>query len=77
MAGDPTLVPLLLGLGVDELSVSPPLVPPVKFLIRRIRTAEIKELAQQALGLESGAEILERSRNLVRQVAPRLFEEVI
>ena len=28
MAGDPVLAPLLLGLGVDELSAAPPLVPP-------------------------------------------------
>ena len=34
MAGDPVLVPLLLGLGVDELSVAPPTVPQIKFLIR-------------------------------------------
>ncbi|HXP59727.1 MAG TPA: phosphoenolpyruvate--protein phosphotransferase, partial [Dongiaceae bacterium] len=36
MASDPVLVPLLLGLGVDELSVTAALVPPVKFIIRRL-----------------------------------------
>ena len=40
MAGDPVLAPLLLGLGVDELSAAPPLVPPVKFLIRRLKLSE-------------------------------------
>ena len=29
MASDPAMVPLLLGLGVDELSTTPPLVPPI------------------------------------------------
>ena len=75
MAGDPTLVPLLLGLGVDELSTSPPVVPQIKFLIRRLRLSEAKEFTQWALAQESGAEILTRAQSLVRQVAPGLFEE--
>src|SRR5213076_1835535 len=32
MAGDPKLTPLLIGLGVDELSAAPPSVPQVKYL---------------------------------------------
>jgi phosphotransferase system enzyme I (PtsI) len=75
MASDPVLAPLLLGLGVDELSVSPPLVPPVKFLIRRLKISEAKALAEFALECESAGEILARSQELARQVAPSLFEE--
>jgi phosphotransferase system enzyme I (PtsI) len=75
MAGDPTLAPLLLGLGVDELSVAPPLVPPVKYLIRALKLSQAKELATFALGCESAAEILARCQELARQVAPGLFEE--
>ena len=37
MAGDPVMAPLLLGLGVDELSAAPPLVPQIKFMVRRIK----------------------------------------
>lgn len=73
MAGDPALVPLLLGLGVDELSASAPLVPRVKFLIRRLKLSEARELAEFALNCESSAEILARSRALAQQVAPNLF----
>lgn len=75
MASDPVLTPLLLGLGVDELSVAPPLVSPVKFLIRRLKTSEAKELAEFALQCESSAEILSRSQELARQIAPSLFED--
>src|SRR6185295_14177127 len=75
MASDPVLAPLLLGLGVDELSASPPLVPPVKFLIRRMKLSEAKELAQFALSSESAADILARCQELARQIAPGLFEE--
>ncbi|MSU42142.1 MAG: phosphoenolpyruvate--protein phosphotransferase [Pedosphaera sp.] len=74
MAGDPALVPLLLGLGVDELSVSPPMVPTIKHLIRRLKLSEAREMAQAALQSESSVDILARSRALVQRVAPGLFE---
>jgi phosphotransferase system enzyme I (PtsI) len=74
MASDPVLAPLLLGLGVDELSAAPPLVPPVKFVIRRLKLTEAKELAEFALNCESASEILGRCQELTRQIAPSLFE---
>ena len=74
MASDPVFAALLIGLGVDELSAAPPLVPPVKFLIRRLKLAEAKELAEFALNSESASDILARCQELARQVAPSLFE---
>jgi phosphotransferase system enzyme I (PtsI) len=74
MAGDPILTPLLVGLGVDELSVAPPNVPQIKFLIRRLKSSEARELAEFALQCESGAEVLARAENYVRGIAPSLFE---
>lgn len=74
MAGEPALVPILLGLGVEELSVSASLVPQTKFLIRRLKMPEARALAEFSLQCESGAEILARANELVRQVAPSLFE---
>jgi phosphotransferase system enzyme I (PtsI) len=74
MAGDPLLTPLLLGLGVTELSVAPPSVPQIKYLIRRLKLAEVKILAEFALECESGAEILARCEAHVRAAAPSLFE---
>ena len=74
MAGDPVLVPLLLGLGVDELSAAVSAVPQVKFLIRRLKLDEARELAEFALNCESGLEILTRSQALARRIAPSLFE---
>jgi phosphotransferase system enzyme I (PtsI) len=73
MGSDPVLAPLLLGLGVDELSSAPPLVPPLKFLIRRLKLTEAQELAAFALESESAAEILARSQELARKVAPELL----
>ncbi|ATC65918.1 phosphoenolpyruvate--protein phosphotransferase [Nibricoccus aquaticus] len=57
MAGDPVYVPLLLGLGVDELSMTPPLLPAVKYLVRAMKMSEAKKLAKDALELTSPKEI--------------------
>ena len=74
MAGDPVLAPLLLGLGVDELSAAPSLVPTVKFVIRRLKFTEAEELAEFALGCESSSEVLARCQELNRKIAPSMFE---
>jgi phosphotransferase system enzyme I (PtsI) len=75
MAGDPVLTPLLLGLGVDELSAAPAIGPQIKYMIRRLKTSETRELAEFALSCESGAEILARCQDLARASAPSLFEK--
>lgn len=74
IAGDKYLTPLLLGLGMRELSVPPSKVPEVKCLIRRLKMTECLELAEWALHSESAKEILDRCQALVRKVAPSLFE---
>ena len=57
MAGDPVFAPLLLGLGVDCLSMSPVWLPSVKFLVRAMTMADARGLAAQALGMNSPKEI--------------------
>jgi len=74
MAGDPALVPLLLGLGVDELSVAPPMLPQIKHLIRHLKISEARELAESALCAEASVDVLVRARALVQRAAPGLFE---
>jgi phosphotransferase system enzyme I (PtsI) len=75
MASDPVLAPLLIGLGVDELSAALPLVPSVKFIIRRLKLTEAKQLAEFALTCENAGEILGRCQEFARQIAPGLFED--
>jgi phosphotransferase system enzyme I (PtsI) len=60
MAGDPVFAPLLLGLGVDCLSMSPAWLPSVKFLIRSMTMADARALAVEALGMNSPKEIYAR-----------------
>jgi len=60
MAGDPLYVPLLIGLGVDELSMTPPLLPAVKFMVRATSRAEAQALVKKVLTLDTAQEIFER-----------------
>jgi phosphotransferase system enzyme I (PtsI) len=57
MAGDPVYAALLLGLGVDSLSMAPPALPAVKFLIRAMKMSDARALADEALAMSSPAEI--------------------
>jgi len=76
MAGNPLMVPLLMGLGADELSVSPSLVPLVKDVIRNIRYAQAEELGVAALRSVSPKEVLDLCRDLTHKVAPEILELV-
>jgi phosphocarrier protein FPr len=57
LAADPQAVPILVGLGVDELSVNVPAVPIVKAQVRSLEFAEVQELAAQALQCGTAAEV--------------------
>jgi multiphosphoryl transfer protein len=46
LAAEPLAVPLLIGIGVDELSVPVPAVPAIKALVRRVSQSECVELAR-------------------------------
>ena len=75
MAGELAMVPLLIGLGVAELSVVPSLVPRVKMLIRSIEMAKARELAEFALNCDSPGEILDRAEALAKAAVPDFFEK--
>jgi phosphoenolpyruvate-protein phosphotransferase (PTS system enzyme I) len=49
MAGDPLYIPVLLGLGVDELSMNPTSIPVVKRVIRMTSLDEAREIARQVM----------------------------
>jgi phosphocarrier protein FPr len=57
IASDPQAVPLLVGLGVDELSVSVPAIPAVKAQIRSLTLTGCQELAARALVQDSAASV--------------------
>ena len=72
MAGDPFIVPLLVGLGVRHLSVSAPLAPPVKYVIRKLEVPQAVALANQALSSKTSNEVMSACKRLIAAVAPDL-----
>ncbi|MBE9603517.1 phosphoenolpyruvate--protein phosphotransferase [Acetobacteraceae bacterium H6797] len=67
MAADPVAAPILVGLGVDELSVSIPNVPALKAQIRGLSMARARQLAEAALGCGTAAEV--RALPLAREMS--------
>ncbi|RPJ35381.1 MAG: phosphoenolpyruvate--protein phosphotransferase [Verrucomicrobiaceae bacterium] len=67
MAGDIRLTPLLLGLGVEELSVGPQQVPSVGQAIRSLSYAECAAMADEALRHTRSQGVLDLSLNLARK----------
>jgi phosphocarrier protein FPr len=57
LASDPVAVPVLVGLGVTELSANVPAIPAVKQAVRSVDSNAAHRLAVEALGLASAAEV--------------------
>ncbi|AUT70056.1 phosphoenolpyruvate--protein phosphotransferase [Paraburkholderia hospita] len=64
LAGDPLAVPLLVGLGVTELSVDPVSVPGIKARVRKLDYQLCRQRAQDALALESAQAVRALSREI-------------
>lgn len=64
IAGDPLAIPVLLGLGVDELSAAPIVIPEVKKVIRTLSLKESKEIANKCIGFSTSKEV----RNFLRDI---------
>jgi phosphoenolpyruvate-protein phosphotransferase (PTS system enzyme I) len=64
IAGDVALIPLLLGLGMDELSAGATLVPRVKRAVQSLAIPECRKLVEETLKLNTGSEILARCLEL-------------
>ncbi|MCL4268741.1 MAG: phosphoenolpyruvate--protein phosphotransferase [Anaerolineales bacterium] len=59
LGSDPYAVPILIGLGIDELSISVPSVPLIKAQIRGLKASDLQTLAQQALECSTALEVRE------------------
>lgn len=75
IAADPLMIPLLIGLGIDELSMHPAAIPAVKGAIRSISYAEAREAAALALA-SADTDVIEISQKLTRKIAPEILELV-
>ncbi|MDQ2942229.1 MAG: hypothetical protein M3R21_00990, partial [Candidatus Dormibacteraeota bacterium] len=65
MASEPLSAVLLIGLGYERLSVSPPALPLVKWVVRTIPEASARRAAEAALGAASAADVSAALREAV------------
>jgi len=68
MAGEPAFVLVLLGLGLDEFSMPPSVIPEVKYIIRSVTFVQAQEIAKEALRLSTGKEVEEFSNLKLREI---------
>jgi phosphotransferase system enzyme I (PtsI) len=68
MAGEPAFVLILLGLGLDEFSIPPQLIPEIKYTVRSIDIKDAQEIALKALTLSTGKEVAEFSQAKLREI---------
>jgi phosphotransferase system enzyme I (PtsI) len=73
MAGDPLYIPVLLGLGVEEFSMSPDSIPVVKRVIRMTSLGEATKIARQALALATVEEVNEYVNTEMDHRFPDIF----
>jgi len=67
MAGDPKFAPIILGMGLDEFSVSPMQIAPIKKIIRSISFADCNVMADKVLKLEDSKSILKEIDLFMKQ----------
>jgi phosphotransferase system enzyme I (PtsI) len=76
MAADPLMASLLVGLGVDELSVVPSAVPLIKDAICGMDHKRASEMAAMCMGLSSAGDVRKVCLDEMKRIAPELLELV-
>jgi phosphoenolpyruvate-protein kinase (PTS system EI component) len=74
LASDPLAIPLLVGLGIDELSMSPSAIPKAKLTLRAISTPKCAEIAQEALNYRTATEVKRFLRRSMHKNFPGIDE---
>jgi phosphoenolpyruvate-protein phosphotransferase (PTS system enzyme I) len=72
MSSDPKLIPLLIGLGLRQLSATPHAIPELKDVMRRWTIAEAKAIAEHALTLEMARDIETYLRGEYHRICPEV-----
>ena len=68
MAGEPSLALILLGLGLDEFSVPPQVIPELKFIIRAIGFKAVQDIASEAMKLSTGTQVEEFAKDRLAEI---------
>jgi phosphotransferase system enzyme I (PtsI) len=72
MAGDPVATILLVGLGMDELSVAPTVLPEIKKIIRSVKQKDVKRVADKVLAFSTEDEIKDYLSSVVKNKIPEI-----
>jgi phosphotransferase system enzyme I (PtsI) len=72
MAGDPLATVFLVGIGVDELSVIPPVLPEIKKIIRSIKLKDARRVADKVCALHTEAEIRAFLSSIIKNKVPEI-----
>lgn len=72
MSGDPIYVPLLLGLGLRQMSVTPHKIPEIKRVVRSLSMREAQRIAGRVQRLDNARDITNFLRDRVRKIVPEL-----
>lgn len=75
MAGDPVAILLLLGLGLDEFSMTPHVLPEIKKIIRSVSYSEAEEIARHVLEMKTEDDIKDFLRVNLHTMVPELLLE--
>ena len=70
MSGEPLYVPLLVGLGLRQLSATPRKIPEIKRVIRQLKLSEAERLADHALTLTTASQVSNFLRDQLRRILP-------
>jgi len=68
MAGDPSLALILLGLGLDEFSMPPQVIPELKYIIRAVGYKEAQEFANEVMKFPTGTQVEEFAQGKLAQI---------
>ena len=72
MSGDPVCALVLLGMGLDELSTSPYVLPEIKEMVRSVAYSDAERVAREALVISDPEEIRRRAREVMGREMPDL-----
>jgi phosphotransferase system enzyme I (PtsI) len=74
MSSDPKFIPLLVGMGILRLSLTPHSIPEVKAVIRALELPQAEEIARRAMAFELARDVENYLRGELKKVCPDLFQ---
>jgi len=73
MASEPEYIMLLLGMGIRTISLTPPMIPEIKQIVRSVTMEDCNNLARKILGMNSERQISGYLRDATRKILPEAF----